>query len=72
MSRIPSVSARNCIKGLQRAGFVRKSGTKKHLIFEDSNGKIVVVPNHRSIKPKTFGNILKQAGLTYEEFKQLI
>jgi predicted RNA binding protein YcfA (HicA-like mRNA interferase family) len=46
--------------------------TEDHHIFKrrDGTGR-VIVPLHREIKSGTFRNILKQAGMTYDEFERL-
>jgi predicted RNA binding protein YcfA (HicA-like mRNA interferase family) len=58
---------------LLRAGFLphRQQGTS-HAILKHTDGRKVVVPMHpRDLKFGTFKNILKQAGLTLEEFRNL-
>jgi predicted RNA binding protein YcfA (HicA-like mRNA interferase family) len=42
------------------------------LLYRDEPSRVVVVPNHRRIRTGTLRNILRQAGLTPEEFKELL
>jgi predicted RNA binding protein YcfA (HicA-like mRNA interferase family) len=71
MSRLNSVSGRECIRALERAGFVLKRQNGGHIIM-GKNGRRVVVPNHKQLKIGTLYNILDQAGLTPDEFIELL
>ncbi len=67
MPKLPIVSGNEAVKALQRLGFtvVRQKGS--HIILrQDRCG--CVVPNHREIKTGTLAGILKQAGVSVEEF----
>ena len=67
MPKLPIVSGNEAVKALQRPGFtvVRQKGS--HIILrQDMYG--CVVPNHREIKTGTLAGILKQAGVSVEEF----
>jgi predicted RNA binding protein YcfA (HicA-like mRNA interferase family) len=67
MPKLPIVSGSDAVKALQRLGFtvVRQKGS--HIILrQDMYG--CVVPNHREIKTGTLAGILKQAGVSVEEF----
>ena len=71
MSRLNTVSARECIRALERAGFVLKRQNGSHIVM-GKPGRRVVVPNHKQLKIGTLRNILDQAGLTTEEFIELL
>ena len=71
MSKLNSVSARECVRALERAGFVLKRQNGSHIIM-GKPGKRVVVPNHKQLKIGTLRNILDQAGLTPDEFIELL
>lgn len=71
MSRLNNVSARECIRALERAGFVFKRQKGSHIIM-GKLGRRVSVPNHNPIKPGTLRNIIDQAGLTVDEFLELL
>ena len=67
MPKLPIVSGNEAVNALQRLGFtvVRQKGS--HIILrQDMYG--CVVPNHREIKTGTLAGILKQAGVSVEEF----
>lgn len=71
MSKLNSVSARECIRALEHAGFVIKRQNGSHIIM-GKPGRRVVVPNHKQLKIGTLHNILDQAGLTTDEFIELL
>jgi len=61
---------REVLRVLKRLGFVEKRQTGSHRILRHPDGRQVVVPMHPKELPMgTFRRILKQAGLTPEEFK---
>ncbi len=59
-------------QALAKAGFeyVRTKGS--HAVYRHSDGKVVVVPQHTTIKRGTLSSIIRQAGLTTAEFLQLL
>jgi predicted RNA binding protein YcfA (HicA-like mRNA interferase family) len=61
------VSGAEAIKALSRLGFVIVRQQGSHIRM--SRGAFrVTIPNHRSIAPKTLQSLLRQAGVTIEEF----
>ena len=73
MSKIPSFKPRELIKRFEKAGYVidRKKGS--HVILYNSiHGKRLTIPLHVKDVPKgTLLSIIKQSGLTREEFLKL-
>ncbi|MDR3314724.1 MAG: type II toxin-antitoxin system HicA family toxin [Oscillospiraceae bacterium] len=58
------MTPKEIIKLLEGNGFQLISQNGSHKKFKHSNGKIVIVPDHKgTLKPGTESNILKQAGL---------
>ena len=75
MVKLPSVSGERLVRALRRAGFVELRQKGSHVSLEKRVGKKVfrtVVPLHASLAKGTLADILKQAGLTREEFLQLL
>ncbi|MBO8182597.1 MAG: type II toxin-antitoxin system HicA family toxin [Archaeoglobus sp.] len=73
--KLPVVSGEDTVKALSKAGFrvVRQKGS--HVRMEkktESKVTKVTVPLHRSLKKGTLKIILKQAGLSVEEFAKLL
>ena len=75
MVKLPIVSGPEVVKALQRAGFVVRRRSGSHVILTSSDGeRTVSVPIHRGrdLKPGTLRGIIKDAGLTVEQFRQLL
>ncbi len=72
--KLPRATATQVIKVLERAGFsfARQSGS--HKIYKNIEGKRVTVPYHagKILHPKLLKSILRDAGLTLEEFKNIL
>jgi predicted RNA binding protein YcfA (HicA-like mRNA interferase family) len=71
LSKLPLLSWREVVKALTKAGFqvVRQKGS--HLILV-KNERIVPVPKHEQIKKGLLMAIIEEAGLTKEEFLELL
>ncbi|HEY1717104.1 MAG TPA: type II toxin-antitoxin system HicA family toxin [Verrucomicrobiae bacterium] len=64
--------AREALTKLQRAGFVVKRQSGSHAILRHADGRQTYVAMHPGDIPTgTFRSILKQSGLTEEEFRNL-
>ena len=65
-------SAREVLAKLLRAGFVEKRQTGSHKVLRHADGRQTYVAMHPGTLPTgTFRKILKQAGLTEEEYRNL-
>ena len=73
MTKLPVISGRDCVKALERAGFLLKRQEGSHIILRrDSPFAQVVVPDHRELDRGTLRGIIRQAGLSVEEFTRLL
>lgn len=74
MSLVKPLQYRIVIKKLRKLGFVfRRATGGSHEIWWNENTKMTcVVPHHREVKSGTLKNIIKQAGISEEEFMQTI
>jgi predicted RNA binding protein YcfA (HicA-like mRNA interferase family) len=64
---LPHISGAEAIRALQKLGFVIARQKGSHVILRrGSTG--CVVPNHKEIKIGTLSSVLKQAGVSTEEF----
>ncbi len=72
--RLPSVSAKDVIRVLQRAGFVlqRQKGSHATLRHPDTRHTVVVPVHAGDIKRPLFKTILAQAGMSAEDFRALL
>jgi predicted RNA binding protein YcfA (HicA-like mRNA interferase family) len=75
MSRsLPAVTGREVLKALVGVGFVHVSTKGSHAKVAHPDGRMAVVPMHggRDIPRGTLGSILRQAGFTVAEFRELL
>jgi len=69
--KLPIVSGFDAVKALTKAGFEIKRRKGSHVVLQ--KGIIVLsVPLHRTLKKGTLRAIIRQAGLTVEEFLELL
>jgi predicted RNA binding protein YcfA (HicA-like mRNA interferase family) len=65
--KLPHLSGAEIIRALERLGFQRARQKGSHVVLRrGSTG--CVVPLHREVKIGTLAGILRQAGVTAEEF----
>ena len=58
------------MRALEKAGFgVVRQG--KHIVMTDGV-RILTIPRHNPVNPYTMGGIVRDAGLTVEEFRKLL
>jgi len=70
MPGIPGINQRDAERALSRAGFwIIRQG--KHIVMTDGTRQ-VTLPRHNPIKAYTMGGIVRDAGLTVEEFRKLL
>lgn len=73
MSRLPVVSGRQCVKALTKAGFVVARQRGSHIVlYRDEPPAQITVPDHRELDRGTLRSIIRQAGMTVDEFVALI
>jgi predicted RNA binding protein YcfA (HicA-like mRNA interferase family) len=72
VSKLPSISERECIKSLQKIGFYKKRQEGSHIILRRDNPFAqVVVPNHQELVKGTLRAIIRDSGLSVDEFISL-
>ncbi len=70
MPKISGVNHLDAVRALEKAGFrIVRQG--KHIVMSDS-ARILTVPRHNPVNAFTMGGIVRDAGLTVEEFKKLL
>ena len=70
MGKLPGISHLQAIKAFQRMGFeiIRQSG---HVIMSDGVTTLVI-PRSNPLNPYIMFSLVKAAGLTVEQFRQLL
>ncbi|MGB7845385.1 MAG: type II toxin-antitoxin system HicA family toxin [Candidatus Acidiferrum sp.] len=75
MPKLPSVSGERVVRALKRAGFVELRQKGSHVSLEKRVGDQVfktVIPMHNELAKGTLSDILKQSGLSLEQFLELL
>ena len=67
MPKLPRVSGAEVVKALRRLGFVVARQRGSHIVMRRGSSGCVV-PNHRELKTGTLAGVLKQAGISVEDF----
>ena len=73
MTRLPQISGQECVNALVRAGFHVRRQRGSHIIMQrDEPVAQLVVPDHRELDRGTLRGIIRQSGLSAEEFRALL
>jgi predicted RNA binding protein YcfA (HicA-like mRNA interferase family) len=70
VGKIPGVPHLQAVRALERAGF-RVARQSKHIVMTDGT-RIVTIPRHDPVNAYTLAGIVRDAGLTVEEFRKLL
>jgi len=74
LSKLPLLSGYNLCRILNKIGYERDHQTGSHIILRNIKYpyRRLTIPSHKEIAKGTLMSILRQAGLTKEEFADLI
>lgn len=67
MPKLPRVSGAEVVRALGRLGFAVARQRGSHIVLRRGPSGCVV-PNHRELKTGTLAGVLKQAGVSAEDF----
>lgn len=71
MSKLPVLSGKEIFKILQRIGYYFRDQEGSHIHLRYKTRKPLTIPNHKEIARGTLRQIIRDAGLTVEEFMKL-
>ena len=71
MPRIPGVNHLKAVRALEKAGIKIARQGKKHIVMSDGT-RFLTIPRKNPINAFTMGGIVKDAGLTEEQFRKLL
>jgi predicted RNA binding protein YcfA (HicA-like mRNA interferase family) len=71
VAKIPGVPHRRAVRALEKAGFRIAREGRKHIVLTDGK-RILTVPRHDPLNALTLGGIVRDAGLTEDEFRKLL
>lgn len=74
MSELPRISGREVVKALGKTGYEMDRQRGSHIVLRqtDPPHRRLTVPDHAEVAKGTLRAIIRQAGLTVEEFKNLL
>jgi len=68
--KLPGVNHLNAVRAFEKAGFrIVRQG--KHVVMSDG-ARIITIPRHNPVNAYTMGGLVVDAGLTIEEFQELL
>ncbi|HMS09284.1 MAG TPA: type II toxin-antitoxin system HicA family toxin [Pyrinomonadaceae bacterium] len=70
MPKLPGVNHLAAVRALEKAGF-RIARQGKHIVMTNGE-RIITVPRHNPVNSLTMGGIVRDAGLSIEEFRKLL
>jgi predicted RNA binding protein YcfA (HicA-like mRNA interferase family) len=72
MSRLPVCSGQQAVRAFQKVGYAVDHQTGSHIILRHPQMRRLTVPNHRELAKGTLRALIREAGLTKEEFAGLL
>ena len=72
MSRLPVCSGQEAIRAFQKLGYQLDHQTGSHIILRHPQMRRLTVPNHRELAKGILRALIREAGLTKEEFINLL
>lgn len=70
MPKVPGVKHLRAVRALEKVGF-RIARQGKHIVMTDGQ-RIVTIPRSNPVNAFTMGRIVQDAGLTEQDFKDLL
>ena len=69
MPKLPGVNHLDAVRALEKIGFrIVRQG--KHIVMTDGT-RVVSIPRHNPVNAITMGNIVRDVGLTNDQFRRL-
>lgn len=74
MSKLPVVSGQEVVRAFKKAGYLTDHQTGSHIILRHLTPphRRLTIPDHTELAKGTLRSIIRQAGLTVEEFRALL
>lgn len=74
MSGLPCISGREVVKALRKIGYEQDRQRGSHIVLRQTAHphRRLVVPDHREVARGTLRAIVRDVGLTIDEFKALL
>jgi predicted RNA binding protein YcfA (HicA-like mRNA interferase family) len=72
MSRLPVCSGQDAVRVFSKIGYQVDHQTGSHLILRHPTMRRLTVPNHRELAKGTLRALIREAGLTKDQFGELL
>jgi predicted RNA binding protein YcfA (HicA-like mRNA interferase family) len=72
VSRLPVCSGAEAVKAFAAVGYAVDHQTGSHIILRHQSGRRLSIPNHRELAKGTLRALIREAGLTKEQFAGLL
>ena len=72
MSHLPVCSGVDAVRAFHRLGYEVDHQTGSHIILRHPSQRRLTVPNHRELAKGTLRALIREAGLTKEQFTDLL
>lgn len=70
MPKLPGINHLDAVRALEKAGYlILRQG--KHIVMTNGARK-VLIPRHNPVNAMTMGGIVRDSGLTLDEFRSLL
>jgi predicted RNA binding protein YcfA (HicA-like mRNA interferase family) len=74
MSMLPRISGRQAVKAFESIGYLKDRQRGSHIIMRHSKPPFrrLVIPDHGELAKGTLRSLIREAGITLEEFRVLL
>ena len=74
MTHMPLVSGRQAVRAFERIGYAVDHQTGSHIILRQKNAphRRLTIPNHTELGKGLLRSLIREAGLTMDEFRALL
>jgi predicted RNA binding protein YcfA (HicA-like mRNA interferase family) len=70
--KLPVLSAREVLRALERLGFEEVHRRGSHVKLKHADGRIIIIPYHNEVDRYTLRGALRDAGITEQEFLDML
>jgi predicted RNA binding protein YcfA (HicA-like mRNA interferase family) len=70
LPKVPGVNHLDAVRAFEKAGF-RIARQSKHIVMTNGQ-RILTIPRHNPINAFTMGGLVRDAGLTVEQFREFL
>jgi predicted RNA binding protein YcfA (HicA-like mRNA interferase family) len=73
MPKLPVISGKEAAKAFSKAGWYPHRQVGSHLVMRKEGSRVTLsIPLHKELKPGLLRKLIRDAGLTVEEFVELL